>query len=138
MRILRIEWLLLSLIAATSCSKKAEREWSASDHDRLDDPPAQGPGPAQPSNPAASSPAPQNADANAVWQSSCTPCHGATGKGDGPAGRALRVPDLTSLQSRLTDEQITGAIKKGKGQMPAFNFPPEVSGALVKKIRTLR
>lgn len=140
---LRIELLalLLPLVLLTSCGKKAEREWSPADHDRLDDnsPSPQAPqapnAPPKTAAPAASGPM---AEANAIWQSNCANCHGATGKGDGPAGRALRVPDLTGKQAKMTDDQIAGVIKSGRGGMPAFNFSPEITSALVKKIRTLK
>ena len=142
MRNLRIDslLLLLPLVLASACSKKADREWSPADHDRLDDTQqgpqgAQGPGPAQKAPPAVSGAV---AEANAIWQSNCANCHGAGGKGDGPAGKALRVPDFSTRQSRLTDDQLAAVIKSGRGQMPAFNFSPEITTALVKKIRTFR
>ncbi len=47
----------------------------------------------------------------------CTSCHGATGKGDGPAGSALnpKPRDLTDAawQKSVTDELIAKAIKEG-------------------------
>jgi mono/diheme cytochrome c family protein len=130
----------VSLLAIGGCGKKAEREWSPTDHDRVDETPS-GPQQAQQQAPRTAAPLASVAAAGPadVWRSTCAPCHGATGKGDGPAGRALRAPDLTALQGRATDEQLANVIKNGRGQMPAYgSFPPELVGGLVKHIRSLK
>jgi mono/diheme cytochrome c family protein len=61
----------------------------------------------------------------ALFQRHCTACHGAKGKGDGPAGEGAR--DLTdpAVQQRLTDGEIfwkigTGRKKDDEMAMPAF------------------
>lgn len=129
--------LLAAILVLGACGKKADREWSPADHDRLDETPS---GPQQ-APPARSQPTVASAPANAVdvWKSTCAPCHGATGRGDGPAGKALRVPDMTARQAAMTDDQIASVIKKGRGQMPAYgSFPPELVGGLVKHVRSLK
>jgi mono/diheme cytochrome c family protein len=58
----------------------------------------------------------------AVYKARCTMCHGETGKGDGPAGRALdpspRDHTDAEYMNTLTDEQIKSQIMEGKGAMP--------------------
>ena len=60
----------------------------------------------------------------AVFRSRCTACHGAEGKGDGPAAAALRPrpPDLTrSLRVRtLSAPELVAFLKVGRWPMPAF------------------
>jgi cytochrome c oxidase cbb3-type subunit 3 len=57
-----------------------------------------------------------------VYKARCTMCHGETGKGDGPAGRALdpspRDHTNAEYMNTLTDEQIKSQIMEGKGAMP--------------------
>lgn len=130
---------LLPLVVLASCGKKAEREWSPADHDHLDESPQQPESPQAQPIPTPAPSASALADGARVWQSTCSPCHGPTGKGDGPAGRALRVPNLSTRQASMSDQQLAEIIKNGRGQMPAFgSFPPELIDALVKKIRTLK
>jgi high-affinity iron transporter len=52
----------------------------------------------------------------AVFKARCTTCHGATGNGDTPAGKALnpKARDWTTGDGLdLTDQQLFDAIKKG-------------------------
>lgn len=123
--------LLLSLLPLAACSKdRAAREWKAEDHDQ--------PGEA----PAAATPTIETAPSGAddVYRTTCAPCHGATGQGDGPMGRSLRVMDLSSpsWQQRVSDEDIAKVITNGRGNMPAFNMPPDKVQTLVKKVRSFR
>lgn len=123
---------LLVLLPLAACSKdRNAREWKAEDHDQ--------PG----ENPAAVAPAaaaPGSDGIDDVYRSTCAPCHGANGKGDGPMGRSLRVADLSSpsWQQRVSDDDIANVINKGRGNMPAFNMPPDKVQALVKKVRSFR
>jgi mono/diheme cytochrome c family protein len=75
-----------------------------------------------------------------AWQRSCTPCHGDKGQGDGPQGPMVRAPDLTrdEWQARVEDDDIAQVIVKGRNKMPAFDLPPAVIRALVKRIRMNR
>jgi cytochrome c oxidase cbb3-type subunit 3 len=72
-----------------------------------------------------------------AWQKSCAPCHGDKGQGDGPQGPMVRAPDLTreEWQARVEDDDIAQVIVKGRNKMPAFDLPPGVVRALVKRIR---
>ena len=65
-----------------------------------------------------------------LYQSYCTGCHGASGKGDGPAGKTLPVKpaDHTNVRkmSQYSDEHLITVISKGgasvgkSSQMPAW------------------
>ena len=65
-----------------------------------------------------------------LYQSYCTGCHGASGKGDGPAGKTLPVKpaDHTNgrKMSQYSDEHLMTVISKGgasvgkSSQMPAW------------------
>src|SRR5216683_1504290 len=56
----------------------------------------------------------------AVYMSQCGVCHG-----DKMAGSPPAIPSLIGIADRLTPEQITTAIKNGKGRMPGFpNLKP--------------
>ncbi len=56
-----------------------------------------------------------------IYQSQCEPCHGAQGKGDGPAARFLETTprDLTSGRwlyvEEVTLEQVADIVKDGVG-----------------------
>ena len=56
-----------------------------------------------------------------MFQSYCASCHGATGKGNGPAAKALKTPppDLTKLAARnkgqFPEMKVLGAINAGPG-----------------------
>ena len=87
------------------------------------------------------------ADAKALWTANCTPCHGASGKGDTKMGQTLGAMDLTnaSKQSSFSDAQATTAIKdgvkqNGKTTMKAFGgkLSDDDIKALVAYVRTLK
>lgn len=86
-------------------------------------------------------PAGAQQDAAALYQQRCLVCHGAAGKGDGPAGAALGTPDLSDAKrmARITDAKLTEVIIKGAKNMPGFGSllkPVEVH-LLVVYIRSL-
>ncbi len=59
--------------------------------------------------------------APAAYTQKCQMCHGATGRGDTPAGKALgarafNTPDVM----KLSNADLLSVIKNGKGKMPAF------------------
>lgn len=70
-------------------------------------------------------PAAAAADAEAIFKARCVMCHGAGGKGDGPAGAALtpRPRDMTDAawQKSVTDAHIEAAIAGGG---PAVGMSP--------------
>ena len=71
----------------------------------------------------------------------CTPCHGVSGKGDGPVtARFIPPPDLTSPQSQArTDGHISYYIGYGGAIMPAYGEALSVTERwhVVNYIRTL-
>jgi cytochrome c6 len=86
-----------------------------------------------------------NANAHAApanpYVEKCLMCHGATGHGDTPAGKALGAHALNSPDViKQSDTDLLAVITKGKGKMPAFAGKltvPQMTG-LVAYIRTLQ
>ena len=82
-----------------------------------------------------------------IYKANCVPCHGVSGKGDGPGAGVLKPPprDHTdyAYMSKLSDKEIADVIKMGgaiKGR-PLMPSHPQIGGsdmdALVAYIRTL-
>jgi mono/diheme cytochrome c family protein len=82
-----------------------------------------------------------------VYKTTCAPCHGDLGKGDGPASRIFKPPprDHTdaSYMDTITDEEMgktiqMGGALKGKPSMPSN---PQIRGedlhALIAYVRSL-
>ena len=67
-------------------------------------------------------------DAKSVYDKNCAPCHGVSGKGDGPAGKVLKPPpqDLATALKGKSDAEIAKGIKEGgkaigkAASMPAY------------------
>jgi mono/diheme cytochrome c family protein len=57
-----------------------------------------------------------------LFQANCASCHGAGGKGDGPAGAALspKPADLTAMAGSHPDGDFAWKIEHGRGAMPAW------------------
>ena len=78
---------------------------------------------------------------SASYAAKCQMCHGATGLGDTPAGKAMgatafNTPDVV----KLSDADLLAAIENGKAKMPAFTGKltvPQMT-ALVTYIRRLK
>ncbi len=83
-----------------------------------------------------------------MFKTTCAPCHGETGKGDGPAAASLtpKPRDYTNKewQASVTDDQIKqtilmGGAAVGKSPMmpaqPQLRDKPEVVAELVRIIR---
>lgn len=70
-------------------------------------------------------PAAAQAEADSVWQTRCSTCHGTGGKGDGAAAAALnpKPRDFSSAewQKSVTDERIEKVIVEG-GQSVGLNM----------------
>ena len=107
------------------------RPWAPGDHDHAENA-GQVAGTAVPGQ--------ENASlVRATWRNQCAQCHGPTGRGDGPQGRMLRVPDLnkSDWQSRATDATIANVIRRGRNKMPAFDkLPDDIVDGLVAHIRS--
>jgi cytochrome c6 len=74
-----------------------------------------------------------------LYKSKCAVCHGASGKGDTPAGKSLGVADLTKPASK-SDSELKAVIEKGKNKMPAYGRslkPAEIDG-LIAYIKSLK
>jgi len=74
------------------------------------------------------------AQAQDIFKNRCTPCHGPTGKGDGPASAGLTPPPRNygdpAWQKSVTDDQIEKVIKYGGaavGKSPAMPANPDLT-----------
>jgi mono/diheme cytochrome c family protein len=124
-------------LAACSRAPADLREWKPDDHDRSEEntKARAAPAKAQPSATASANPIVTLVEV--TWRNQCAPCHGALGHGDGPQGPMVHAPNLTlpDWQAKVTDQQIAQVIVSGKNRMPKFDFPPDVLGGLVSRIR---
>ncbi len=67
--------------------------------------------------------APAKADnaSEATYKARCAMCHGPDGKGETATGKAMKVKDFASDEvQKMSDADLTDAISKGKGKMPAY------------------
>ena len=57
-----------------------------------------------------------------VYDASCASCHGASGKGDGPAGKALnpKPADLAAMAPQHPPGDLAWKIETGRGPMPPW------------------
>ena len=80
-------------------------------------------------------------DAAPIYKAKCAMCHGATGDGQTPTGKAMKVRDLRSADvKKMSDADLAKIITDGKGKMPAYKgklTPAEIS-ALVGFIKALK
>ena len=76
-----------------------------------------------------------------LYKAKCAVCHGATGKGDTPAGKSMGVPSSTDATvAAKSDAELRATIEKGKNKMPAYGKSlkaQEIDG-LVAYIRSLK
>jgi mono/diheme cytochrome c family protein len=57
----------------------------------------------------------------ATFKAKCQMCHGATGEGETPAGKAMKVkPFSDPVMLKMSDATIVNLTKNGSGKMPAF------------------
>jgi cytochrome c6 len=85
-----------------------------------------------------SAPAKADDTAEATYKAKCATCHGPDGKGETPTGKAMKAGDFASeAVQKMSDADLTDAIGKGKGKMPAYKTltPDQVKG-LVAYIRS--
>lgn len=81
------------------------------------------------------------ADGAALYKAKCASCHGADGKGETAAGKAMKVRDLGSAEVQAqSDGQLTEIVGKGKAKMPGYEKSIGADGvqAVVAYIRTLK
>ena len=81
-------------------------------------------------------------DVAGTYAAQCAPCHGASGKGDGPAAAAFnpRPADFTDpgLFEGRSDAELVAVISEGKGGMPPFGaLPSDMITALAQYVRGL-
>jgi mono/diheme cytochrome c family protein len=57
-----------------------------------------------------------------LFQANCATCHGASGRGDGPVGKALdpKPADLTAMAGHHSDGDYAWKIANGRGAMPPW------------------
>ena len=129
-------------LAASACDRPPSAsdlpEWTAKDHDRIEESQRIQAG-GQPG--AQSAMTDEQRLAEATWAAKCASCHGPIGHGDGPNGGVLKASDLTreEWQAKVKDEEIAAVIVSGRNRMPAFkDLPGETVAALVARIRATR
>lgn len=83
-----------------------------------------------------------SAAGRALFEASCTACHGTTGNGKGPAAIALKPkpPDFTaaSFWANRTDAQVAQSIRIGRPGTPMAPFPGYSDAELADLVATLR
>lgn len=104
--------------------------------------PSSSPPPQPPQSPAATASQPPAEEGAALYKQFCAPCHGARGKGDGPAAAGLPVKpaDHTNAQvmGKIADAEIFKAIKEGGQAVGKSQAMPPWGGALRdEQIRSL-
>jgi mono/diheme cytochrome c family protein len=82
-------------------------------------------------------------NAKKTVETNCVSCHGASGKGDGPAAAALPPPKPANWTSDVVQKQSDGEIfwkiSNGRGAMPPWKHLPENERwEIVNYIRTLK
>ena len=87
--------------------------------------------------------APTNADEKSAstFKAKCAVCHGASGKGDPPAGKSMGVVSFSDAAvAGKSDADLRAVIEKGKNKMPAYgkSLKPEEIQGLVAYIRSLK
>ena len=82
-----------------------------------------------------------SADAAATFKAKCVACHGADGKGETPAGKAMKIRDLGSAEVQgQSDDALYEIVSKGKGKMPAYekSLGADLCRQLVAEIRKFK
>jgi len=147
LRMRAMRYILFTLLLSTSvlaCSKKSDGEAAPPSGPATTTPAGGGATPTTP--PAGSGSA--RLEARKKFNEVCAQCHGASGKGDGPAAAALnpKPRDYTdgAWQKTVTDAQLSEAILKGGAAIgksasmppnPDLEAKPEVVAELVKIVR---
>jgi len=84
-----------------------------------------------------SAPAKADNTAGATFKTKCAMCHGPDGKGETATGKTMKAKDFASEEvQKMSDEDLTEAISKGKGKMPAYKtLTPDQVKDLVGYVR---
>jgi mono/diheme cytochrome c family protein len=84
------------------------------------------------------SPAKADNTAEATYKAKCAGCHGPDGKGETATGKMMKAGDFASADvQKMSDADLSGAITKGKGKMPAYKtLTPDQVKDLVAYIRS--
>lgn len=135
--------LLIAALALSSLTLSCKKEEPAAPAPAAAPTPAPAPAPA--AAPAAAAPAADDAaQAKEIFATRCTPCHGPTGAGDGPASAGLTPKPAAfttpEWQASVTDEHIEKIVLYGGaavGKSPAMPPNPDFNGkeGLVKALR---
>jgi mono/diheme cytochrome c family protein len=76
-----------------------------------------------------------------IYKAKCAMCHGADGKAETPAGKAMKARDFHDPEViKATDADLTVAITKGKNKMPAYatQYSADQIKGLVAYIRDMQ
>jgi len=76
----------------------------------------------------------------ALYKQKCAACHGPDGKGETATGKAMKVRSFADPEvAKVSDDELAGAIEKGKGKMPAYgkSLKPDEIKAMVAYVRSL-
>lgn len=76
-----------------------------------------------------------------LYNANCSSCHGKRGVGDGPVGKAMAVPDLTTdFYRQRSDGRIFAVIHNGGMNMPryGYKFAAEEHWHIVNYLRFLQ
>jgi len=83
-----------------------------------------------------------DAKGDTLYQTFCAVCHGPAGAGDGPVGRRIGAPALTTDRARgFSDGYIYSIIRYGRGIMPRYGdkvYDPLDRWAIVNHVRKLQ
>jgi hypothetical protein len=137
-RIERALWMFAATASLACNSTPSDlREWKASDH-RHQTETSSDTGRSPQVSGSAKAPMPGLDEVTiAAWRTSCSPCHGQLGRGDGPQGPMTQARDLSdpTWQASVTDAQIAESITKGKGRMPPSGLPASTVEGLTHLVR---
>lgn len=69
----------------------------------------------------------------ATYKAKCQMCHGATGAGDTPAGKSMKVKAFKDPEvAKMSDSAMIALTKNGQGKMPAYK--DKLSDAQIKDV----
>lgn len=71
----------------------------------------------------------------ATYKAKCQMCHGATGAGDTPAGKSMKVKSFSDPEvAKMSDAAMINLTKNGQGKMPSYK--DKLSDAQIKDVVT--